>query len=93
MLTMQLGVDTAVVDYVDEYIGAQPRHIFPLCAMAEKPIQVTEPWEGPSWCAERLKENEGHLRHNLDVAVQRSSMVSDFFRTTTSSVDTYPSQS
>ena len=51
-------VDTAVVDYIDEYTGAQPRHIFRLCAMAEKPIPATEPWGGPDWCAERLKENE-----------------------------------
>lgn len=32
--------DTAIVDYIDEEYGAQPRHIFRLCAMAEKPIPV-----------------------------------------------------
>ncbi|KAJ7061048.1 TauD-domain-containing protein [Mycena amicta] len=32
---------TAVIDYVDEEYGAQPRHIFRLAAMAEKPIPMT----------------------------------------------------
>ncbi|KAJ6624414.1 hypothetical protein B0H10DRAFT_2186705 [Mycena sp. CBHHK59/15] len=33
-------IHTAVVDYVDDEHGAQPRHIFRLAAMAEKPIPV-----------------------------------------------------
>jgi len=33
-------LDTAVVDYIDEDHGAKPRHIFRLCAMAEKPVPV-----------------------------------------------------
>ncbi|KAJ7162832.1 TauD-domain-containing protein [Mycena filopes] len=33
-------IHTAVVDYVDDEYGAQPRHIFRLAAMAEKPIPV-----------------------------------------------------
>ncbi|KAJ7101564.1 alpha-ketoglutarate-dependent taurine dioxygenase [Mycena belliarum] len=33
-------IHTAVVDYVDDQHGAQPRHIFRLAAMAEKPIPV-----------------------------------------------------
>ncbi|KAK6992569.1 hypothetical protein R3P38DRAFT_159045 [Favolaschia claudopus] len=32
---------TAVVDYVDDEHGVQPRHIFRLAAMAEKPIPVS----------------------------------------------------
>ncbi|KAJ6493499.1 TauD-domain-containing protein [Mycena vulgaris] len=35
-------IHTAVVDYVDDIHGAQPRHIFRLAAMAEKPIPVSE---------------------------------------------------
>ncbi|KAF6797643.1 Alpha-ketoglutarate-dependent sulfonate dioxygenase 4 [Colletotrichum sojae] len=31
---------SAIVDYIDEDFNAQPRHIFRLCAMAEKPIPV-----------------------------------------------------
>ncbi|KAJ3501227.1 hypothetical protein NLJ89_g9437 [Agrocybe chaxingu] len=31
---------SAIVDYIDEEHGAAPRHIFRLCAMAEKPIPV-----------------------------------------------------
>ncbi|KAJ7752578.1 TauD-domain-containing protein [Mycena metata] len=33
-------IHTAVVDYVDDERGAQPRHIFRLAAMAERPIPV-----------------------------------------------------
>jgi len=32
--------DSAIVDYIDDEYGAQPRHIFRLCAMTEKPIPV-----------------------------------------------------
>ncbi|KAJ7149210.1 TauD-domain-containing protein [Mycena crocata] len=35
-------IHTAVVDYVDDVHGAQPRHIFRLAAMAEKPIPVAD---------------------------------------------------
>ncbi|KAL1983786.1 hypothetical protein VTN96DRAFT_9872 [Rasamsonia emersonii] len=35
-------IHTAVVDYFDEEHGAKPRHIFRLCALAEKPIPVSE---------------------------------------------------
>ncbi|KAF7357331.1 TauD-domain-containing protein [Mycena sanguinolenta] len=35
-------IHTAVVDYVDDEHGAQPRHIFRLAAMAEKPIPVSK---------------------------------------------------
>ncbi|KAJ7914322.1 TauD-domain-containing protein [Mycena leptocephala] len=35
-------IHTAVVDYVDDEHGAQPRHIFRLAAMAEKPIPVPD---------------------------------------------------
>ncbi|KAJ7776859.1 TauD-domain-containing protein [Mycena maculata] len=35
-------IHTAVVDYVDDEHGAQPRHIFRLAAMAEKPIPVSD---------------------------------------------------
>ncbi|KAJ7660425.1 TauD-domain-containing protein [Mycena rosella] len=35
-------IHTAVVDYVDDEYGAQPRHIFRLAAMAEKPIPVQD---------------------------------------------------
>ncbi|KAJ6555029.1 TauD-domain-containing protein [Mycena vulgaris] len=35
-------IHTAVVDYVDDVHGAQPRHIFRLASMAEKPIPVSE---------------------------------------------------
>ncbi|KAJ7119722.1 alpha-ketoglutarate-dependent taurine dioxygenase [Mycena epipterygia] len=35
-------IHTAVVDYVDDENGAQPRHIFRLAAMAEKPIPVPD---------------------------------------------------
>ncbi|KAJ7119716.1 alpha-ketoglutarate-dependent taurine dioxygenase [Mycena epipterygia] len=35
-------IHTAVVDYVDDEHGAQPRHIFRLAAMAEKPIPVQD---------------------------------------------------
>jgi sulfonate dioxygenase len=34
-------VDSAIVDYIDDETGAQPRHIFRLCAMAEVPVPVT----------------------------------------------------
>ena len=30
----------AIVDYLDDEYGAQPRHIFRLCALGEKPIPV-----------------------------------------------------
>ncbi|KAK3311930.1 alpha-ketoglutarate-dependent taurine dioxygenase [Apodospora peruviana] len=33
-------IHSAIVDYIDEDRGARPRHIFRLCAMAEKPIPV-----------------------------------------------------
>ncbi|KAK5656994.1 hypothetical protein OQA88_3517 [Cercophora sp. LCS_1] len=33
-------IHTAVVDYIDDEGAAKPRHIFRLCAMAEKPIPV-----------------------------------------------------
>lgn len=33
-------IHSAIVDYIDEDHGAKPRHIFRLCAMAEKPIPV-----------------------------------------------------
>ncbi|KAL2012537.1 hypothetical protein VTN00DRAFT_62 [Thermoascus crustaceus] len=33
---------SAIVDYIDEEHGAKPRHIFRLCAMAEKPIPVSK---------------------------------------------------
>ncbi|KAJ7240543.1 TauD-domain-containing protein [Mycena rebaudengoi] len=33
-------IHTAVVDYVDDVHGAQPRHIFRLAAMAEEPVPV-----------------------------------------------------
>lgn len=33
-------LDSAIVDYIDEDHGAKPRHIFRLCAMAERPIPV-----------------------------------------------------
>ncbi|KAE9965847.1 hypothetical protein BLS_007359 [Venturia inaequalis] len=33
-------IHSAVVDYIDNVHGAKPRHIFRLCAMAEKPIAV-----------------------------------------------------
>ncbi|KAJ7243749.1 TauD-domain-containing protein [Mycena rebaudengoi] len=35
-------IHTAVVDYVDDLHGAQPRHIFRLAAMAERPVPVLE---------------------------------------------------
>ncbi|KAF4615661.1 hypothetical protein D9613_012531 [Agrocybe pediades] len=31
---------SAIVDYIDEEKGATPRHIFRLCAMAERPVSV-----------------------------------------------------
>lgn len=34
---------SAIVDYIDEEHGAKPRHIFRLCAMAEKPIPAASP--------------------------------------------------
>lgn len=34
---------SAIVDYIDEEHGAKPRHIFRLCAMAEKPIPAANP--------------------------------------------------
>ncbi|KAF8147722.1 hypothetical protein B0H34DRAFT_281762 [Crassisporium funariophilum] len=40
LLTLVWIADSAVVDYIDEERGAAPRHIFRLCAMAEKPIPV-----------------------------------------------------
>ncbi|KAK4209634.1 hypothetical protein QBC37DRAFT_391139 [Rhypophila decipiens] len=33
-------IHSAIVDYIDEDHGAKPRHIFRLCAMAERPIPV-----------------------------------------------------
>ncbi|KAE8154373.1 hypothetical protein BDV25DRAFT_136070 [Aspergillus avenaceus] len=35
-------IHSASVDYFDDEQGAQPRHVFRLCAMAEKPIPVHE---------------------------------------------------
>ncbi|KAK3935298.1 hypothetical protein QBC46DRAFT_346750 [Diplogelasinospora grovesii] len=34
------SLHSAIVDYIDEEFNAKPRHIFRLCAMAEKHIPV-----------------------------------------------------
>lgn len=42
-LTSDKQLDSAIVDYIDAEGAAMPRHIFRLCAMAEKPIPVGRP--------------------------------------------------
>ena len=40
--TANTRIDSAIVDYLDDEGAAHLRHIFRLCAMAEKPIPVLE---------------------------------------------------